>query len=76
MLYGELTPAKDLYVGDTIKSGQLIGFVKRVLRVDKGKNPTSMLHLEYYSPGTRSSVWWKKNEAMPENLRNPMELLK
>lgn len=76
ILYGELEPLCGLAVGDTVNPGELIGHVKRVLKVDKGKNPTSMLHLEYYTLGTRQSVWWKKDEAMPENLRNPMELLK
>lgn len=76
ILYGELTPVEGLGVGDIVSPGQLIGFVKRVLRVDKGKNPTSMLHLEYYTLGTRNSVWWKKGEQMPDNLRNPIELLK
>lgn len=76
ILYGELLPVQGLDVGDMVKPGELIGFVKRVLRVDKGKNPPSMLHLEYYAPGTKSSVWWVKGEDMPKNLRNPMELLK
>lgn len=76
ILYGELEPASGLKVGDTVTENQLLGYVKRVLKVDKGKNPTSMLHLEYYTTGTRQSVWWKKDEPMPENLRNPIELLK
>ena len=76
ILYGELEPVSGLDVGDVVRPGELIGHVKRVLKVDKGKNPTSMLHLEYYTRGTRHSVWWKKDEPMPENLRNPMELLK
>lgn len=76
ILYGELYPLRGLEVGDVVKPGELIGHVKRVLKVDKGKNSTSMLHLEYYARGTRHSVWWEKGSLMPENLRDPMELLK
>jgi len=73
--YGEVTPHPLLKVGDKVRSGQLIGNVKRVLKGDKGKNPPSMLHFEFYTKGTRKTVWWKLGEPCPENLRNPLEVI-
>ena len=43
VVYGEIV--SQLSPGQKIKQGQNMGYVKRVLRKDKGR-PTSMLHLE------------------------------
>lgn len=75
IVYGELEPDEDLRVSDRVAVGDVIGRVKRVLRVDKGVTPTSMLHLEYYDRGALNSVWWKLGEPMPDTLRNPIVLL-
>jgi len=46
--YGEINPLPTLHNGQTIKCGQLVGNVTKVLKVDKGR-PMHMLHLEVYS---------------------------
>jgi hypothetical protein len=71
-LYGEIKIANELMHashGDSIKKGQLIGYVKRVLRNDKGR-PTSMLHFEQHS--NKSTILWD-NEYIyrPLNTINP-----
>lgn len=74
LCYGEINPSLDLKVGDTVAEGDLIGWVARVLKNDKGR-PTTMLHLERYTKGTLEPVWWRLNEPQPENLRDPTRLL-
>jgi murein DD-endopeptidase MepM/ murein hydrolase activator NlpD len=71
--YGEIEPV--VSYGQLIKAGQLIGKIKRVLRVDKGR-PTSMLHLELYKHGTTKTVWWRLGEEKPDELLSPITLLK
>ena len=44
IVYGEIQEVDGLIKGSSVKTGQLIGNVVPVLKVDKGK-PTSMLHL-------------------------------
>lgn len=73
--YGEITPLTFLQVGDKIIKSNLIGHVAQVLKVDKGKNPPSMLHLELYTHGTSQSVWWRLGEDQPLNLLNPIKLI-
>lgn len=72
VLYGEIEPV--VSEGDFVFAGDLIGTVKQVLKKDKGK-PLAMLHLEWYTPGTREAVWWKHGEKKPENLLDPTILL-
>ena len=74
ILYGELEPNPNIKIGDVIEPDTLLGNVKRVLKKDKGKNPTSMLHIEHYTVGTRESVWWNIGSEQPENLLNPESL--
>lgn len=71
IVYGELIPVEGLAVGDQITEDQRIGNVKRVLKRDKGSNPTSMLHIEYYTKGTRESCIWQLDDPQPSNLLNP-----
>lgn len=71
VLYGELGPPI-LRVGDSLYTGQYVGAVSQVLAEDKG-TPTTMLHLELYTPGTTKAEWWR--EQRPENLRDPTALL-
>jgi murein DD-endopeptidase MepM/ murein hydrolase activator NlpD len=73
ILYGELKPLRA--IGETIKKGELIGFVVPVLKKDKGVNPTTMLHMELYKHGTTESVWWKLGEEKPDNLLNITPIL-
>lgn len=71
IVYGELSARVE--VGEKITAGQLIGYVRRVLKKDKGK-PQSMLHLELYSQ-VIEPVEWKINEPKPEHLCDPSCLL-
>jgi murein DD-endopeptidase MepM/ murein hydrolase activator NlpD len=74
VLYGELQEAKNITVGSTICAGDLLGNVLRVLKHDRGR-PTTMLHLELYKQGTRSSTWWRHNEQKPNALCDPTMFL-
>jgi len=83
VVYGEIVPAAmriptklagNLWSGGwsapTIKAGDLIGHVKRVLKKDKGR-PTSMLHLTLHAHGVLSNGTWEKGEEQPEGLIDP-----
>lgn len=72
VLYGELEAA--VRAGDIVREGDHVGRLRTVLRHDKG-SPMTMLHLELYANGTRSSVWWRHGEDRPEALRDPTERL-
>ncbi len=68
VLYGELDP--DVEVGDAVARGESLGRVRTVLRHDKGL-PMTMLHLELYATGARTSVWWRHGEPRPDALLDP-----
>jgi murein DD-endopeptidase MepM/ murein hydrolase activator NlpD len=72
--YGEIKPCGYLKVGKKVFEGQLIGFVKRVLKNDKGR-PTSMLHLQMYKHGVTETGGWKLNKPQPDSLLDPTEYL-
>lgn len=72
VVYGEVIPNSDLKVGSGLAKGDLVGFVKRVLRVDKGR-PISMLHLELHDRGTRVIPAWEGQR--PKTLRDPTDFL-
>jgi N-acetyl-gamma-glutamylphosphate reductase/murein DD-endopeptidase MepM/ murein hydrolase activator NlpD len=73
--YGELEVRPQLKVGDKVRAGERLGFLATVLRKDKGR-PTTMLHLERYTLGTREPVReWGLGAAQPENLCDPTTLL-
>lgn len=74
LLYGEIKLSPELKIGSSIKAGQELGTVCRVLKQDKGTNPTTMLHFEMYSSAP-FGLWWKLNEKRPENLLDPTEFL-
>ena len=71
-LYGEITT--DLIVGQKMSEGQIIGKVKRVLKKDKQKTPTSMLHIELYN-NYNGSVIWEHNKLQPYGLLDPTNKL-
>jgi murein DD-endopeptidase MepM/ murein hydrolase activator NlpD len=74
--YCELLPNPALKVGDKITEGTLIGLITPVLRVDKGKVPsTSMLHLELYSEYNGKWVMWELDQPKPSNLMDPTDLI-
>ncbi len=77
VLYGEVTPLVN--VGDSVKAGDLIAHVKRVLPEHKRRNDiphhsTSMLHVELYDHGYRGS-WAVWNENKPSELCDPTPFL-
>lgn len=81
--YGELSNPADNYneitVGATVKRGDCIGSVKRVLFPDKFRSDipghsTSMLHFELYKHGTRDFADWHDPEKNP-NLLDPTPYL-
>ncbi len=74
IVYGEITPSALAWPGFEIEEGHLIGFVKPVLKEDKGR-PTSMLHLELHQPYTRETVAWDLGAPRPETLLDPTPLL-
>ena len=72
--YGEVRAY--VKVGQEIKEGDFIGWVIPVLKVDKGKVPsTSMLHLELYSEYNGEWVLWEVGAPQPSNLLDPTQLL-
>lgn len=72
--YGEITPAQ-LQPGTIIQQGAIVGWVKQVLRKDKGR-PMSMLHFELYDHGVKEPVEWKPQTSRPRRLLDPTPLLK
>lgn len=70
ILYGELTPAATLVVGNAITRGQEIGRVATVLTEDKGR-PMTMLHMELYTHNHEGGMWWKLGEDQPATLLDP-----
>jgi len=74
IVYGEIEAA--MYpIGYKVKQGDPIGRVKTVLKKDKGR-PITMLHVELYEHGSRSSVEWHPwEENPPQFLKNPTNLI-
>ena len=72
--YCEIKPLPHIQPGLQIKEGELIATIIPVLKKDKG-NGTTMLHFEYYVPGTKHHVTWKLDEEKPLELLNSRPLL-
>ncbi len=72
VVYGEVLPTTS--VGATVQQGEVLGKVVTVLKKDKGLSQT-MLHLELYQRGARTTVWWLKNQPKPESLLDPTQFL-
>lgn len=70
--YGEIST--QLLVGVEVTEGDIVGYIARVLKNDKGL-PTCMLHFELYEHGTTHSVVWNLEEQCPKGLLNPTSLL-
>jgi murein DD-endopeptidase MepM/ murein hydrolase activator NlpD len=75
VVYGELMPVRDMWNGMPIEKGELIGFVKRVLKKDKGR-PMTMLHIELYEHGSEVCHPWEPGKEKPKGLLDPTEYLK
>lgn len=73
--YGELVPLPYLTQGETIKKGNLLGYIIPVLKQNKGL-PMNMLHLEKYTLDTIMPIKeWALNTSKPTQLQDPTELL-
>lgn len=77
VVYGEVVPigytAEDpgqLLRHTSVKAGSVVGFVTPVLKTNKGR-PTSMLHLELHTHGTREVPAWDRGGDPPRTLRDP-----
>lgn len=74
ILYGEIYEPQ-WKKGQIIEEGELIGYVKQVLKKDKGL-PMSMLHLEAYKKDYFGPpVWWYHGQPQNEYLLDPTKLL-
>jgi hypothetical protein len=69
--YGEIQEMPWLKIGDTVKAGDVIGYIVPVLKKYKGR-PMSMLHIELYDHGYKDD-WsvWKIGDPKPEHLKDP-----
>ena len=81
VVYGEIRPywkmgdpTDTLIEPKEIKRGELVGFVKTVLKKDKGR-PTSMLHLALHSHGVLSNGTWEIGQPQPDGLLDPTAYL-
>lgn len=72
--YGEIQPYELRKVGSTVRTGDLIGTVKRVIKRDKGR-PTSMLHFVLLKHGYMGVGVWEKNTPKPYGLLDPSPML-
>ncbi|MFA5024194.1 MAG: peptidoglycan DD-metalloendopeptidase family protein [Patescibacteria group bacterium] len=70
--YGEIIPL--VKTECIIKEGDIVGYVKRVLKKDKGR-PMSMLHLELYKHNSYNIVGWNIRHERPENILDPSFLI-
>lgn len=72
-LYGEIESS--LKIGDNVKEGDIIGRVKKVLKVDKGL-PMCMLHLELYDNDYKGNgEIWNLGEEQPPMLLDPTDII-
>jgi murein DD-endopeptidase MepM/ murein hydrolase activator NlpD len=74
VVYGEIEPENNIKRGELVRAGDIIGRVKRVLKVDKGL-PMDMLHIELYRHGMKETAVWNHDSEIPEFLLNPTENL-
>jgi hypothetical protein len=74
VVYGEIEAAGYMVVGRSVGTGDHIGYVKRVLREDKGR-PVSMLHLELHTLGSVDCPEWHLDVIKPEKLLDPTHFL-
>lgn len=73
ILYGELDNC--VGVGEKLEEGEIVGFVKTVLKENKNL-PMCMLHIELYDKDyTGDGEWWKLNEEKPKDLLNIENIL-
>lgn len=69
-IYGEILIAENIIKNKQILAGELLGYVVPVLKKFKGKNPTTMLHIELYKK-ISDPVTWNLGDVQPKNLIDP-----
>ena len=74
IVYGEIEPMEGLKIGDHIKSTNLIGTVKRVLKKDNHR-PLSMLHLELHDSEHIHTGQWQIGQPKPIGIIDPTPYL-
>lgn len=75
ILYGEIVINRNLLSQTNVKEGDLLGHVKRVIRVDKGR-PMTMLHIELYNEKySGSGEVWHLGQPKPYCLEDVTEVL-
>lgn len=73
LLYGEIIPK--VSTGDPVVAGQIIGWVRTVLKKDKGL-PMTMLYMERYSYGYEGTgEVWNLDKPKPKDLLDVTPLL-
>lgn len=73
-VYGEVMST--LWIGWRLKTGETLGWIRPVLKVDKGVTPTSMLHLEVWEKAHyKKNCIWFLGHHKPEGLLDPLEVL-
>lgn len=74
-VYGEIAINDQLYVGQKITKGTLIGHLTPVLKNDKGR-PMTMLHVERWVKGVVPyTMLWELNQPQPWFLEDPTPYL-
>lgn len=73
VVYGEIETCA-FEIGETVKAGEFIGCVIRVLKKDKGR-PTSMLHFAMLRHGCLGAGEWEIDKPQPYNLVDPTPYL-
>ena len=73
-VYGEVRSAVE--IGQQVSQGQCLGYVRPVLKKDKGVTPTCMLHLEVWvEQWYIKNCTWRLGDMKPTGLLNPMEFV-
>lgn len=75
VLLGEIELNPTLKLGQSVEAGEVLGVVKPVLSIFKGR-PMSMLHLELHEHGVRESKSWNIDSPKPLSLKDPTPYLR
>jgi len=73
-VYGEMEVER-LTPGTYVNEGDIVGYLKTVLKKDKGR-PMTMLHIERWKPEyIPHTMLWQLDQPQPDFLIDPTELL-
>lgn len=76
LLYGSIVINKKLLSQTHVKEGDLLGHVKRVIKVDRGR-PTTMLHMELYNNKySGTGEFWNFGQPRPYGLEDATVILR